>query len=70
MNLIIDVSGVSVSTLNSRIMRLDIEDADVPEILGQISLDDIIRHYGESEILEIIGKKSAVDHFGIEEKDD
>lgn len=62
--------SAKVSPSGSREVFVEIEEADVRELLEDISLEDIISTIGSDEILEEIGKETAIKYFNIKEAEE
>jgi hypothetical protein len=61
----IECESLKVSPFNDYYVRVIFE-ADIDNVLYNISAEEAISHFGEDDILEIIGLDKVKEYFGIE----
>lgn len=70
MDIELNCDGISVEGCSAR-FRVDVKllDVSIEQILDQIEIDKVVRHYGLSELCDAIGEGYVKDYFGLMEKE-
>jgi len=50
-------------------IEVTLNGVDIDDIFGQIPAEEAISAYGAGELLDLIGRDEAIEHFGIKEKE-
>ena len=58
------------STEKANELYVEIGSADEKEILDYFSTEDVIKHFGDTTILDKIGKERVMQYFNLTEKED
>lgn len=68
MSLTIDnVGGVTVSPERNGYMSVTLDGVSATDALPKVDIKAIIAYYGSADLLDEIGRDTAIDHFQIEE---
>lgn len=60
---------VVISPGDTKNFEIEVEDADIDDALDEININDVVEHYGDSDLLDKITKEAAMKHFGLQEKE-
>lgn len=69
MDIELNCGGVSVEGCLRYRMDVKLSDVSVEQILDQIEIDKVVRHYGLSELRDAIGEGYVKDYFGLMDKE-
>lgn len=70
MDLTIITTEARVYTKGYKTVQLDCEGVILSDLFDQLKIEDIIEHFGENEILELIGKDRVKEYFGLIDEDE
>ena len=57
-----EVSGGNYNSINVELTGVDADD-----VMSALSVEDVVKYFGASDLLDEIGEQAARDHFGITE---
>lgn len=69
MDIELNCDGVNVEGCLRYRMDVKLSDVSVEQILDQIGIDKIVRHYGLGDLCDAIGERFVKDYFGLMEKE-
>lgn len=61
----IETSNVKIIPLGYRMLEVSLEDVENGNVLDQYTIDEILSHFNENDILEQIGKEKVCEYFDI-----
>lgn len=65
MDLELTVQTVAISADGKHKISVALERVDIDELLKQIPLSEIVKCYGEADLLNAIGEDTAAEHFDL-----
>jgi len=64
-NLSIDCKSAEISGGYNNQITVEINDADMKDVMNSVSIDDFIEHFGIGEVLSSIGQDEAIKYWDI-----
>lgn len=66
-NINVRCEEVQVSGWNGSKVEVNLTNANLSEVLENITAEDIVKHYGEKDLLDAIGQEEAMDYWNLVE---
>lgn len=66
MNIDFNATEATLSPAGNRIVNISAEGVEESEVLDNFTIEDVIKHFGDGELLAAIGVNRAKDYFGLE----
>jgi hypothetical protein len=67
MNIDLSCDHASISPSGYKSMNVLVSNVDYEEILDQIKIEDVIKHFSTKDVLDCIHISDVIDHYGEEE---
>ena len=66
MDINLSCKNINVDAYGNSTLSVDLKDVDEDELIDLLTIDQIIKHFGECDLLEAIGETECKNHFGLE----
>jgi hypothetical protein len=66
-DLVFDAEECRVEPSGSHKVTIRVDQANISEILDQIGVEKVLKHFGDAEMLTEIGRENCIAHFNLEQ---
>ena len=65
MDINLSCKSINVDAYSSE-LSVDLKDVDESELMNLLTIDQVIKHFGESDLLDAIGKDECMQYLGLD----
>ena len=66
MDINLSCKNINVDVYGSSTLSVDLKDVDESELLDLLTIDQVIKHFGESDLLDAIGEAECMNYLGLD----
>ena len=66
MDINLSCKNINVDAHWSKTLSVDLIEVDESELMYLLTIDQVIRHFGESDLLDAIGKDECMNYLGLD----